>query len=338
MATLLLIEDSPAQRAEIRRALDPVRLFARMLEAGDGVEGLKLLLSEPVDVVLCDLEMPGLDGEKLLRVKESRAELRDVPLLFLTATADLGRRVRLIEDGASDSLPKPFHPSELVARIRLHLKLKRLQDELKEKNEALSRLSTTDSLTALRNRRYADEVLAIEVLRARRYRSPLAVLMADIDHFKRVNDEYGHAAGDTVLRGVAEILRATLRATDMGARYGGEEFLVILAQNDVRGGGPLRRALAPGGARRPPSAWPTAARCPSRSAWAPRAFVPPRRARPTSWPRPTGPSTPPSRAAAIASRCAAASERGYRSSRSADRAEERRCPTCSSTSRAPTPA
>lgn len=235
MATLLLIDDSAVQRAHVRRAIDAAGLFQRVLEAENGVDGLKLLLSEPVDVVLCDVEMPELDGEKLLRFKEGRADVRDVPILFLTGSVELDRRVRLIEQGASDTLPKPFHPADLVARLRLHLKLKRLQDELKLKNEALSRLSITDSLTGLRNRRYADELLAIEVLRARRYRSPLSVLMADVDHFKRVNDEHGHAAGDEVLRGVAERLRDTLRATDVGARYGGEEFLVILAQNDAQG-------------------------------------------------------------------------------------------------------
>jgi len=235
MATLLVIEDSPGQRAEIRRALEPVGLFERILESGDGLQGLKLLLAERPGLVLCDVEMPGLDGERLLQVKEARPEVRDVPLLFLTADPDLDRRARLLEGGASDLIAKPFHPSELVARLRLHLNLKRLRDELCEKNEALSRLSTTDSLTGLRNRRYVDEVLAIEILRARRYGSPLSVLMADLDHFKEVNDAHGHVAGDEVLRGVASLLRDNLRATDVGGRYGGEEFIVIMAQNPVEG-------------------------------------------------------------------------------------------------------
>jgi diguanylate cyclase (GGDEF)-like protein len=235
MATLLVIEDSPSQRVKIRQALDPVGLFDRILESGNGIEGLKLLLAERVDVVLCDVEMPGLDGEKLLRIKESRADVRDVPLLFLSATTDLDRQVRLIEAGACDSIVKPFHPSELVARLRLHLKIKLLQSELREKNEQLSRLSTTDPLTGLRNRRYVDEILNVEVLRARRYQSPLTLLMADLDHFKRVNDDHGHQAGDAVLRGVAEVLRSSLRATDVGGRYGGEEFIVIMAQNSLDG-------------------------------------------------------------------------------------------------------
>lgn len=235
MATLLVIEDSPRQRAEIRRAVEPVGLFDRILESGNGIDGLKMLLAEPVDVVLCDVEMPGLDGEKLLQVKESRADIREVPLLFLSATVDLERRVRLIDGGACDSISKPFHPTELVARLRLHLKIKLLQDELRDKNEQLSQLSATDPLTGLRNRRYVDEILNIEVLRARRYKTPLSVLMADLDHFKHVNDDHGHQAGDAVLRGVADVLRSSLRATDVGGRYGGEEFIVVLAHNDVEG-------------------------------------------------------------------------------------------------------
>jgi diguanylate cyclase (GGDEF)-like protein len=232
MATILLIEDSEAHRKEIRRALEPAGLFDRILEASDGISGLRVLLDEPVDVVLCDLEMPGLDGEKLLRVRES---VGDVPFLFLTASENPERRVRLLEDGACDMLTKPFHPADLVARLRLHLRIKRLSDELRDKNHMLARESMIDGVTGLRTRRYVTEVLAIEVLRARRYRLPLAVLMADLDHFKRVNDRFGHPTGDAVLRFVSELLRRSLRTSDVAGRFGGEEFLVILPQTDRDG-------------------------------------------------------------------------------------------------------
>jgi len=236
MGTILLIEDSAPQRAEIRKVVEDSGLFDRIVEATDGLQGLRLLLAESVDVVLCDLEMPGLDGEKLLRVKESRAEGHQIPFLFLTGACSTDRKVRLLEDGAADTIEKPFHPAELVARLRLHLKVKRLQDELREKNHQLARLSTTDSVTGLRSRRYVTEALALEFLRAQRYGTALTVAMADIDHFKQVNDRYGHVAGDVVLRGVADLLRAQLRATDVAGRYGGEEFLILLAQNGTRGG------------------------------------------------------------------------------------------------------
>ena len=239
MATILVIEDSEIHRAEIRQAIDASRLFDRVLEAADGIRGLKLLMSEPVDLVLCDLEMPGLDGEKVLRVKSSSPRYTNVPFIFLTASTDLDRRARLLQQGACDAIAKPFHPADLVARLELHLKVKRLQDELMVKNATLARLSTVDALTGLRTRRYVKELLSIEFLRARRYGTPLAVLMADLDHFKEVNDRYGHPAGDAVLQGVAECLLRSLRATDTAGRYGGEELLVVLPQNDGKGGAVL---------------------------------------------------------------------------------------------------
>lgn len=235
MGTILLIEDSAAERAGVRKVVEESGLFDRILEATDGLQGLRLLLAEAVDVVLCDLEMPGLDGEKLLRVKESRAEGHQIPFLFLTGACSTDRKVRLLEDGAADTIEKPFHAAELVARLRLHLKVKRLQDELREKNHQLARLSTTDTVTGLRSRRFVTEALALEFLRAQRYGTALSIVMADIDHFKQVNDGYGHLAGDVVLRGVADLLRSQLRATDVAGRYGGEEFLILLSHNGTHG-------------------------------------------------------------------------------------------------------
>ncbi len=235
MATLLIIDDSAVHRAQIARAVAESRVFENVIEAEDGIRGLKVLLDGSVDVVLCDLEMPGIDGEKILRVKEAMPASRQVPFVFLTGSQDLDRRVRLLEQGAADLVLKPFHPGELVARLRLHLKVKRLQDELRVKNETLARLSTTDVLTGLRTRRYVHEVLAIEFLRARRYASPLCVMMVDIDHFKDVNDTWGHPAGDRVLRGVSSVLLRELRKTDVIGRYGGEEFLAVLSQSDLEG-------------------------------------------------------------------------------------------------------
>ncbi len=236
MATLLVIEDSAGQRAEIRSALEGSAAFDRILEAQDGLHGLKLLLSEPVDVVLCDLELPGLDGEKLLRMRSAaRGGECEVPFLFLSAVTDYDRRARLLRGGASDAICKPFHPADLVARLELHLKLVRLQRELLSKNKLLEQLSTTDPLTGLRNRRYLAEVLSVEFLRAKRYRTPLSVVMADIDHFKAVNDRHGHSTGDSVLEAVGALLKRRLRGSDHGGRYGGEEFLMVLANADGDG-------------------------------------------------------------------------------------------------------
>lgn len=235
MATLLIVDDSGTARAEIRAALEGTGTFDTILEACDGFAGLKLILSESLDVVVCDLEIPGFDGEKLLRAKESNPQCSNVPFLVVTASDDLERRTRLLERGASDVIKKPFYRPDLVARLQLHLKIKRLQDELVVKNETLATLSTSDPVTGLRNRRYVTDALTIEFLRARRYQTPLSVLMADLDHFKMVNDTYGHLVGDSVLHGVSDLLLTELRATDVGGRFGGEEFLVILNHSEPKG-------------------------------------------------------------------------------------------------------
>ncbi len=234
MATILIVDDSETQRGEIRVAIEEARLFDTILEATDGYQGLKMLLAENVDLVLCDLELPGLDGEKLLRVKQKNPLGDYIPFVFLTGTTDLDRKARLLDGGACDAIAKPFHPADLIARLKLHLKVKRLQEELRAKNEELELLSSVDGLTQLRTRRYVFERLAIEFLRARRYGYPLSVVMADLDHFKSLNDEYGHPGGDVVLRGVSDQLNEVVRATDVAGRYGGEELFVVM-QGDIDG-------------------------------------------------------------------------------------------------------
>ena len=235
MARILIIEDSASQRAELCALLRESGLFEDILEAADGLRGLKLLLSEPVDLVLCDLELPGLDGEKLLRMSHS-AHGRQIPFLVLTSVKNSERTAQLLRDGACDAVMKPFHSVDLIARIELHLKLQRLQRELIEKNRLLEKLSTTDPLTGLRNRRFLTEILSVEFQRANRYATGLTILMADLDRFKRVNDRYGHLAGDEVLSSLAKRLMRRLRGSDVGGRYGGEEFMVMLSHVDSEGG------------------------------------------------------------------------------------------------------
>ena len=233
MPSILVIDDSQAARESVRQAVREAGLFDRIVEARDGFEGLKELMAAPFDMVLCDLELPALDGEKLLRLKEQSPSGSHVPFLFMTASSSRERKLRLLEDGAVDLIEKPFEARELCARLRLHLKIKHLQDELIEKNRRLEALSLTDGLTGLANRRGFDAALEKEVARAKRYKRSFALLMADVDHFKGVNDEYGHAAGDQVLRETAHSIFEWLRRSDTGARYGGEEFAVVLLDNDA---------------------------------------------------------------------------------------------------------
>jgi diguanylate cyclase (GGDEF)-like protein len=232
---ILVIDDSEALIAHVERVLSARNPEYRLLSSRNGLDGFKVLLANRVDLVLCDLMMPGIDGFKLLSLKRSRPELRDVPVIMLTGASDVGAKVKGLEAGAADYLTKPFHDEELVARVRVHLKLKALQEELREKNARLEELANTDGLTQLTNRRRFMEIAEIEMARAKRHGSALALVLLDIDHFKTVNDCFGHHMGDQALVMVGRVLRRDLRREDIAARIGGEEFVVMLPQTNASG-------------------------------------------------------------------------------------------------------
>ncbi len=231
--TLLIIDDSAAIRQQVSATFADGPLFSRVLQASDGVEGFKILVSHEVDIVLCDLEMPGIDGMKFLALLQSRDDLKDKPVILLTSHDDVESKVRGLESGASDYITKPFEPMELVARLKVHLHLKCLQDELRRSNHLLLELAQSDPLTRLCNRRSLTEMLEHEVHRCGRNQKPCALIMIDIDHFKRVNDQYGHQSGDEVLVSFADLLRNQLRTYDLAARYGGEEFCLVLPETNM---------------------------------------------------------------------------------------------------------
>ena len=230
---ILIVDDNALIRSEIKAVLMKDGSFSHFMEAADGLTAFKTIMETPPDLVLCDLVMPGFDGLKFLGLKASRKELEQIPVIILTAEDDLDRKAEILERGAQDYVTKPFHEKELLARVRIHTKLKLLQDELREKNVLLETLSVTDVLTGLANRRRLMTRLEEEVARARRYKTPLSVVMIDIDHFKHVNDVHGHAMGDEVLRNIGAMLKAGVRTTDLAARYGGEELTLVLPHTDI---------------------------------------------------------------------------------------------------------
>ncbi len=240
---VLVVDDSPGLRREVLDLLDRVDFVAAADEAGNGLEGFKKALASPPDLVLCDLVMPTVDGFKFLGLVRARPELRDVPVILLTGETDVDTKIRGLELGASDYVTKPFDGGELLARIKVQLKIKALQDALKASNEQLRRLSSTDPLTGLYNRRYFMGVLETEFERTDRYGTPLSFVMFDIDHFKRLNDTYGHQAGDDVLREMGRVVREAIRASDVPGRYGGEEFCVLLPHTEVEGAAEFARRL-----------------------------------------------------------------------------------------------
>lgn len=227
-ASVLIIDDSPTVREKVIRTLKDVDLFTHYREACDGLEGFKSLMDCPTDLVLCDVEMPRMDGFKFLQMVNARHELQGIPIIMLTGILDFGSKIKGLDLGAIDYLTKPFDGGELVARVRVQLKIKTLQDELKKANELLTRLTNTDDLTGLYNRRYLTDTLSNEFVRAQRYQDNLTLVIFDIDHFKVINDNFGHQNGDTVLAAVSAAAQHGLRPYDVAARYGGEEFVLVI--------------------------------------------------------------------------------------------------------------
>ena len=223
---MLLADDSATVRALARMELEGAGY--EVVEAVDGEQALALALAEPVDVVLLDIEMPVMDGYQTVTALKADPRTADVPVVFLTGRVAADDVVRALKLGGHDYLRKPPEAAELLARVSAALRVKALQDELRRRADEFDAMSRTDVLTGLYNRRHMEERLAALGAGAKRHGYPLAVLLLDVDHFKKVNDTVGHSAGDEVLRQVAERLGCTLRGEDVLGRWGGEEFLLLL--------------------------------------------------------------------------------------------------------------
>lgn len=221
-------------RAVVRGSLEDEGY--RVIEAVDGLAALECCRQDPPDVLLLDIEMPQLDGYQVLSELKGDAALKDIPVVFLTSRSGVADVVTGLRAGAHDYLKKPFENIELIARVGSAVHVKKLQDQLRQRNADLDLMSRTDALTGLHNRRHLDEELVRHQANANRHHDPLCLVLLDIDHFKHVNDSHGHSVGDLVLRAFADRLRHELRAGDVAGRWGGEEFLVILPRTDASGG------------------------------------------------------------------------------------------------------
>jgi diguanylate cyclase (GGDEF)-like protein len=200
----------------------------QVLEAGDGAESVALARQMKPSAILLSVELPVLNGHEALTRLKADPELRDTPVVFITAHTETDDVVEGLRLGAHDYLRKPFEPAEVIARVSAAVRVKELQDDLRARNAELDHIARSDPLTGLANRRHLDEQLAVHASSAARRHHELSVAVIDIDNFKSVNDTYGHSAGDTVLREVARRLAGSARVEDVVGRWGGEEFLVIL--------------------------------------------------------------------------------------------------------------
>ena len=196
-----------------------------VMSARDGSEALRTTERDSPSLVISDVVMPFVDGFELVRKLRARATSADVPVILLTGHDETTRRVEGLDLGADDFLAKPVAPAELLARVRVHLRHA-------ERRRELERRVHVDPLTEVLNRRGVMVTLSRELERSRRDGTPMSVLMLDVDRFKQLNDNHGHAAGDAVLRSIARRLSEAVRAVDLVGRLGGDEFVVVIPGGD----------------------------------------------------------------------------------------------------------
>jgi diguanylate cyclase (GGDEF)-like protein len=236
-------QESPARILIVDDHEDNVELLRARLEswgyetssAVDGQEALTTIEQTLPDLVLLDIMMPKIDGIEVARRVKNNPELPFIPIIMQTALDSTENKVEGLEAGADDYITKPIDFPELKARLRSMLRIKRLQEEIEERerelmeaNERLRHMSQTDALTGLDNRRHIETRIDEMFEHAKRLAEPFSCVMVDLDRFKSVNDTYGHQAGDAVLRQLAKILKHEVREIDHAGRYGGEEFILLL--------------------------------------------------------------------------------------------------------------
>ena len=221
--SVLLVDDADDVHLLVTAILESENLTIH--HAYNAADGLRDARAHRPDLILLDLNMPDTDGLELCAMLKSDDDLVGVPVIFLTGVLDVETKVKAFELGAIDYVSKPFDGFELRARVRSALRTKRHHD-------MLSVNAQIDALTGLWNRRYLDDRLDAEVSALRRRQSTLSLLMVDIDHFKHINDTYGHPVGDSVIQEVAQVIIQQSRKSDVVCRYGGEEIAVILKDTD----------------------------------------------------------------------------------------------------------
>jgi len=227
--TILVADDSPIYRKLVEQALSGEE--CTLLYAKDGREAIDLFAQHRPGVVISDWTMPDISGLELCQ--RIRRDFRGfyAYLILVTSNTDKEQVIEGLTAGADDYLTKPFHSGELLARVRVGRRIIELNREVEAKNSQLEEMALTDALTRLPNRRSIDIWASRQLSAALRHDFAIWVVMADLDHFKDVNDTYGHDAGDRVLKGFAEILKKDTRCSNMCARLGGEEFLLVLTHS-----------------------------------------------------------------------------------------------------------
>jgi two-component system, cell cycle response regulator len=240
--TILVVDDSPLICQILETALGGYNITTVVAENGQQAFDILKSKSHKIDLVITDYEMPEMKGDILCRHIRTTLDLADMPVIFLTGASMTEYILSMFHSGASDLINKPFSKEELFARINVHLRELNLKQDLNNKilqlEEAKAKLevmAVTDGLTGLFNHKHIFELLDLRLVEAERNSQPLSVLLLDIDHFKSVNDRFGHQRGDEVLVEVSKAIKSCVRVTDLASRYGGEEFLIIFPNTNIKG-------------------------------------------------------------------------------------------------------
>ena len=223
---ILVADDSPIYRKLVEQSLSQESYT--VLLAKSGRQAMDLFLEHRPGLVITDWSMPDISGIELCQRIRRDYQQDYAYVILLTGNTDKEEVIEGLAAGADDYLTKPFHPGELQARVRVGRRIVDLHREIQDKNRQLEEMALTDPLTGLPNRRAIDFWASRQLSAAVRHDFPIWVIMADLDHFKSINDAHGHDAGDIVLKSFAEILKSNTRKSDICGRLGGEEFLVII--------------------------------------------------------------------------------------------------------------
>jgi two-component system cell cycle response regulator len=267
-ANLLLVDDN-LEHLNLLHEMLKIEDRYKLFKASSGEEALRLLAAEEIQIVLLDVLMPGMDGYEVCRQIRQRYSLAPIQVVMISGLEQRGDLEQLLEYGADDFISKPITPLELSARVRAavirlqdhaqylagraaatgdgrrgrissllaenrelrreYQKVRRINEDLEKSCQELEMLASLDPLSGLLNRRTLFQRIEIEIERSLRLGLPLTGIMIDIDHFKRVNDNFGHPCGDMVIREIGARLTRSLRKYDYAGRYGGEEFFVLFS-------------------------------------------------------------------------------------------------------------
>jgi len=223
-ATILIVDDVPTN---IQVLAGFLKKHYQLKAATNGKQALKIIKQQLPDLILLDIEMPEMNGYEVCQTLKDNPETQNIPIIFVTANNQEEDEEKGLQLGAVDYITKPIRPSIVTARVKTQITLKQQYDKLRN-------MAIKDQLTDLYNRHYLFEAAQQRIANAIRHNHALCLLMLDIDHFKRINDQHGHPTGDVVLVAMADLLKKQCRSEDIIARFGGEEFVILLDQTDIQ--------------------------------------------------------------------------------------------------------